>query len=88
MRTREDYAGYGKRAANVSINQGLLEDAKALGINLSATLERALEAEVRARKREKWLEENREAIAAYNERIARDGMLSDHVRAFLAREGE
>lgn len=87
MRIREDYAGYGKRATNVSINQGLLEDARALDINLSATLERALEAEVRARKREKWLEENREAIEAYNRRIERDGMLSDHVRAFVSRGG-
>ena len=84
MRTRDQYADYGKRATNVSINQGLLEDAKALDINLSATLERALDAEVRARKRAKWLEENREAIAAYNARIERDGLLSDHVRAFKA----
>ncbi len=87
MRIRDDYAGYGKRATNVSINQGLLEDARALDINLSATLERALEAEVRARRREKWLEENREAIEAYNRRIERDGMLSDHVRAYLAGTG-
>ena len=42
MRIREQYADYGKRATNVSINQGLLEDAKALDINLSATLERCL----------------------------------------------
>ena len=82
MRIREDYAGYGKRAANVSINQGLLEDAKALDINLSATLERALEAEVRARKREKWLEENREAIAAYNEHVREHGVWSDGLRGF------
>ena len=88
MRIRDDYAGYGKRATNVSINQGLLEEARALEINLSATLEKALEAEVRARKRERWLAENREAIAAYNARIERDGMLSDHVRAFKARTGE
>ena len=82
MRIREDYAGYGKRAANVSINQGLLEDAKALDINLSATFERALEAEVRARKREKWLEENREAIAAYNEHVREHGVWSDGLRGF------
>lgn len=88
MRIREDYAGYGKRAANVSINQRLLEEAKALEINLSATLEKALEQEVRARKREKWLQENREAIEAYNRRIARDGLAGDHVRAFLSRTGE
>lgn len=88
MRISDDYAGYGKRATNVSINQGLLEQARALDINLSATLERALEAEVRARRREQWLEENREAIAAYNRRIARDGLAGDHVRAFKARAGE
>lgn len=87
MRIREEYAGYGKRATNVSINQGLLDAAKALDINLSATLERALEAEVRARRREQWLEENREAIAAYNARILRDGLASDHVRAFKERNG-
>lgn len=85
MRIREDYAGYGKRATNVSINQRLLEEAKALDINLSATLERALEEEVRSRKRQQWLEENREAIAAYNRRIARDGLAGDHVRAFKTR---
>ena len=88
MRISEDYAGYGKRAANVSINQGLLEEAKALDINLSATLEKALDEAVRARKREKWLEENREAIAAYNERVARDGVAGDHVRAFKASLGK
>ncbi|MCM2336225.1 MAG: type II toxin-antitoxin system CcdA family antitoxin [Pseudomonas sp.] len=82
MRIREDYAGYGKRATNVSINQGLLEEAKALDINLSATLERALEAEVRARKRERWLAENREAIEAYNARVERDGVFSDGLRSF------
>ncbi|WP_242102807.1 MULTISPECIES: type II toxin-antitoxin system CcdA family antitoxin [unclassified Lysobacter] len=80
MRIREDYAGYGKRATNVSINQGLLEAAKALDINLSATLERALEAEVRARKRERWREENRGAIEGYNAWVAEHGVLSSMFR--------
>ena len=80
MRIREDYAGYGKRATNVSINQGLLEEARALEINLSATLEKALEAEVRARKRERWLAENREAIAAYNAFVEENGIFSPMFR--------
>ena len=88
MRVKEDRAGYAKRAANLSVNAELLDEAKALDINLSATLEKALDEAVRARKREKWLEENREAIAAYNARIARDGLASDHVRAFKARAGK
>lgn len=84
MRSREERAGYSKRPANLSINAELLDQARALEINLSATLERALEAEVRARRRLQWREENREALEAYNRRIERDGMASDHVRAFKA----
>ena len=80
MRIRDEYAAYGKRATNVSVNQRLLEDAKVLDINLSATLERALEAEVRARKRERWLQENREAIEGYNTWVAEQGVFSPMFR--------
>jgi antitoxin CcdA len=80
MRVKDDRAGYAKRPANLSINAGLLEEARGLGINLSATMERALEAEVRERKREQWLADNRAAISAYNECVARDGVLSPAFR--------
>lgn len=86
VRVRESTGG-ARRAANLSIDGALLDQAKALQINLSATLEHALEQEVRARRREQWLADNREAIAAYNTRIERDGMLSDHVRAFKGSAG-
>ncbi|MDN5781705.1 MAG: type II toxin-antitoxin system CcdA family antitoxin [Luteimonas sp.] len=76
MRAKEDRAGYGKRAANLSINAELLDEAKGLDINLSATLERALENEVRTRKRERWLAENREAIHGYNAWVAEHGVFS------------
>lgn len=76
MRLREDRAGYLKRPANLSVDAGLLDEAKALEINLSATFERALEEEVRARKRERWLAENREGIAAYNAWVAGHGVPS------------
>lgn len=80
MRIGEEYAGYGKRATNVSINQGLLDAAKALDINLSATLERALEAEVRARRGERWREDNREAIQGYNAWVSEHGVYSPMFR--------
>jgi antitoxin CcdA len=82
MRIKDERAGYAKRPANLSISAELLEQARALEINLSATLERALEHEVRVRAREKWLEENREAIRIYNQRIERDGVWSDGMRGF------
>jgi antitoxin CcdA len=80
MRVKEDRAGYAKRAANLSVSAELLDEARALQINLSATLERALEEEVRARKRERWLAENRGAIAEYNAWVAEQGVFSPMFR--------
>lgn len=82
MRIRHESAGYAKRPANLSVNAALLEQAKALDINLSATFEAALEAEVRARRRVLWLAENREAIEAYNAHVEAHGVWSDGLRGF------
>ncbi len=71
-----------KRPANVSINEDLLRVAKEMKVNLSRTLETSLIEIVRARQRESWLEENRAAIDAYNERVARKGVFSDGLRRF------
>lgn len=71
-----------KRATNVSIRSDLLEAARAAGVNLSATLERALAEELASVKRSRWREENREAIAAYNEYVDAHGAFSDGVRGF------
>lgn len=87
MRIREEHKQFAKKPTNVSINEGLLREAKAFGVNLSATFEAALEAEVQARLRAQWLLDNREAIEAYNARVERDGTLSERVSAFLAKQG-
>jgi antitoxin CcdA len=71
-----------KRATNVSIRGDLLDAARAANINLSATLERALATELKEAQREKWLNDNRAAIAAHNEFIAEHGMFSDGLRSF------
>lgn len=71
-----------KRATNVSIRGDLLLAAREAGVNLSATLERALAAELAELKRQKWRAENREAIAAYNEYVEEHGTFSDDVRGF------
>jgi len=71
-----------KRATNVSVRSDLLAQAREAGVNLSATLERALTAELAAVKRARWREENREAIAAYNAHVDEHGTFSDGVRSF------
>src|ERR1700712_3555143 len=71
-----------KRATNVSIRSDLLDAARAAGVNLSATLERALAEELAGVKRAQWREENREAIAVYNEHVDGHGIFPDGVRSF------
>jgi antitoxin CcdA len=71
-----------KRATNVSIRVDLLDAARDAGVNLSATLERALAEELASLKRARWREENRGAIAAYNEFVDEHGAFSDGVRSF------
>jgi len=71
-----------KRAANLRVNGDLLNKAKELDINLSATLEQALAEALKKNQREQWLAENREAINAYNEHVEANGVFSDGLRSF------
>lgn len=71
-----------KRATNVSVNGALLEKAKALKINLSATLESALLDVVRARERDLWRSQNKSAIDAYNRLVEKQGTFGDGTRTF------
>ena len=82
MPRRSSTTAIPKRATNVSIRSDLLAAARDAGVNLSATLERALTEELAAVQRRKWREENREAIQAYNEHIEKHGTFSDEVRRF------
>jgi antitoxin CcdA len=63
-----------KKATNLSLNSKVLEMARELGMNLSQTVDNLLAEEVKRRYWEKWNEENKEAIAAYNARIAKEGL--------------
>jgi len=71
-----------KKATNVSINSDLLQKAKDLKINLSATLEHALAEQLRNEQRTAWLRENADAIQAYNQFVETNGTFSDSVRKF------
>jgi antitoxin CcdA len=71
-----------KRPANVSIRSDLLEKARLHEINLSRALEERLDELIRQKERDAWLERNRAAIEAYNERVEREGAFSDGLRTF------
>lgn len=71
-----------KRATNVSVRRDLLAAAKSQGINLSATLEVALEEQLRKRRMRQWSDDNREAIAVFNSRVSKRGLFGDRLRRF------
>jgi antitoxin CcdA len=71
-----------KKATNVTINSDLLARAREVGINLSATLERALAEQLRQRRSAEWLKENRGAIDGYNADVEARGVFSDGLRGF------
>jgi antitoxin CcdA len=71
-----------KRPVNLKASDELLAEAKALGINLSATFETALEAAVKTAQIAKWRDENREAFAAYDAYVEENGVFSDGKRSF------
>lgn len=71
-----------KKATNLSLNAKVLEMAREMGMNVSQTVYTLLAAEVRRRYWEQWNEENREAVAEYNARIAREGLPLANYRTF------
>ncbi|MDA8257584.1 MAG: type II toxin-antitoxin system CcdA family antitoxin [Betaproteobacteria bacterium] len=72
-----------KKAANLTVRADLLEEARARKINLSHTLEVALAAELKRQREAEWLEQNKEAFAAYGRLVEREGLLSDSYRNFM-----
>lgn len=71
-----------KKASNLSVNADLLAQARELGINLSRVFEERLAEIVVQARREQWLEDNRDAIQDYNQRIINHGSYGDGVHRF------
>ena len=71
-----------KRPVNLSINSRTLELAKELGMNISQTVDTLLADEVTRRYWEQWNESNKDAIDAYNARIAKEGLPLAKYRSF------
>lgn len=66
-----------KAAVNLSISDTILQEARALKINLSQVLEEGLRDRLKRRQAEEWLEENRGAIKAYHRYIEKRGIFGD-----------
>lgn len=68
-----------KKATNLTFDKDLLDDAKALGINISQAAQMGLAAAVQKAKGDAWLAENRKAIEASNKWVEENGLpLASH----------
>lgn len=77
-----------KKATNLTLNAKVLEMAKSMGMNISQTVDALLAKEVERRYWERWNEDNKEAIAHYNERIQREGIWGAQYRSFARSLGD
>ena len=71
-----------RRPTNLSLDASLVEQARELGINVSRACEDGLSDVVRAERRRRWIEENREAMEAANDWVARNGLPLERYRQF------
>jgi len=70
------------RPTNVSLDAALVEEAKELGVSISQASNRGLEQAVKKARGERWLEENKPALDAYNDYVAKHGLPLAKYRLF------
>lgn len=71
--------GGGRKSTNLTLSVALVNEARALGVNVSQAAEFGIEAAVAVQRKERWLAENIEAIESSNSYVERHGVpLSKH----------
>ncbi|MDF3607635.1 type II toxin-antitoxin system CcdA family antitoxin [Paracoccus sp. DMF-8] len=73
----------GRRAVNLTLDQSLLSDARALGISLSRAAEAGLRQAVHEARAERWRQENAAALAASNAWVDEKGPPLGCLSSFL-----
>lgn len=60
---------------NLTIRADIIRDAKSLEINASQEAEKGIAAAIKKKRETEWLEQNKDAIDAYNEMVEKNGLL-------------
>lgn len=71
-----------RRATSMTLDAALLDEARALGVDLSRAAEEGILAQVRAARARRWKEENAADVAAYNRWIEENGIPFGSYRKF------
>ena len=71
-----------KKATNITLSADVVNEAKALGINISQACDQFLRELVTREQERRWQSDNAEFIAAYNVGVERHGLPLDTWRTF------
>ncbi|MDX8523342.1 type II toxin-antitoxin system CcdA family antitoxin [Mesorhizobium sp. MSK_1335] len=71
-----------RKSVNTSIDSRLIEEAKALGINMSRAAEQGIAKAISAEKTRRWQEENKAALESSNDYVKRNGLPLAKYRLF------
>ncbi|PPD31638.1 MAG: post-segregation antitoxin CcdA [Methylomonas sp.] len=71
-----------KKATNITLSVDVLNEAKALGINISQTCDQYLRELVRSERERRWQQDNAEFIASYNQTVEQEGLPLEPWRSF------
>ena len=72
----------GRIKVNLTVDAEVAEEARALGLNMSRLAEAAIAEATKAERNRLWREENRAALEAYAEEVAREGLALASYRTF------
>jgi antitoxin CcdA len=75
-------SGSARKATNVSINEALLTEAKALKINVSKAAEAGLVVALAEKRAKLWLQENQGALESSNSYVEQHGLPLAQYRGF------
>ena len=67
---------------NLTLDAGVAEDARSLGLNMSRIAEAAIREAARFERNRLWRAQNAEAITRYAEEVGRDGPAFSRYRSF------
>jgi antitoxin CcdA len=79
---KHDLASGKRKPVNLSLDTGIVEAARAAGINLSQVSERAIRDAAKAERDRRWQEENLERLRAWNSWTEENGIPLAHHRQF------
>ncbi|QJD72197.1 type II toxin-antitoxin system CcdA family antitoxin [Marinobacterium sp. LSUCC0821] len=71
-----------RRPTNLSIDAELLTIAKEVGVNISRSAEVGIQEAVKNKLRERWLQENKEALLSSNAFVEENGLPLEKFRSF------